>query len=142
MKNFVFGLSVLLVVHLGLNGQEIIKIQPINSTSTALKYPEAKSAVSKKDSSVTIRICTPSRSAQLAQNKPLFVFNYGEKQLKTTVQLYNNLDMNWISNINVLKDVSSISMYGPEGNNGVIIINIKPKFEKDFKKMMKAQKLI
>lgn len=139
MKNFIIILSVFLMTNLAVNGQEIIKTKPIEQIevkSPTFRYPEAKNGMPGKDTTINIRICSPSRAGHLAQNKPLFVVNYGKRQLKGKTPLLN-FNPNWISKIDVLKDEKSTEIYGLAGKNGVIIIQIKNEFVKDFKKLLK-----
>ena len=54
-------------------------------------------------------------------DKPLFIVDGKKKSLRDM----ENIDHQEIDNISVLKDSSSISIYGEAGKNGVIIINMK-----------------
>lgn len=139
MKNFILTLSVFLMANLVVNGQEIIKtksIDQIEVKSPTFRYPESKSGMPGKDT--TIRICSPSRAGHLAQNQPLYVIIYGNKQLKTLPSHpVMTFKPNWISKIDVLKDEKSTKIYGSAGKNGVIIIEIKDEFVRDFKKLLK-----
>lgn len=135
---------VFLVVNLVVNGQEIIKTKPITQIqikSPTIRPPEARSG--KPGNDTTIRICSPSRAGHLAQNQPLYVIIYGNKQLKTLPSHpVMTFKPNWISKINVLKDEKSIQIYGLAAKNGVIVIEIKDEFIKDFKKLLKKQESI
>lgn len=57
-------------------------------------------------------------------NEPLFILDGFE----TTLQVVNDLDINRIESITILKDAGSTAIYGSKGGNGVIVIEtIKPK---------------
>jgi TonB-linked SusC/RagA family outer membrane protein len=60
-------------------------------------------------------------------NEPLFILDGFE----TTLQVVNDLDINRIESITILKDAGSTAIYGSKGGNGVIVIEtIKPKVGK------------
>ena len=57
-------------------------------------------------------------------NEPLFILDGFE----TTLQEVNDLDINRIESITLLKDAASTAIYGSKGANGVVVIEtIKPK---------------
>lgn len=57
-------------------------------------------------------------------NEPLFVLDGFE----TTLQVINDLDINRIESITLLKDAGSTAIYGSKGANGVVVVEtIKPK---------------
>jgi TonB-linked SusC/RagA family outer membrane protein len=57
-------------------------------------------------------------------NEPLFILDGFE----TTLQVVNDLDINRIQSITLLKDAGSTAIYGSKGGNGVVVIEtIKPK---------------
>jgi TonB-linked SusC/RagA family outer membrane protein len=57
-------------------------------------------------------------------NEPLFILDGFE----TTLQVVNDLDINRIESITILKDAGSTAIYGSRGANGVIVIEtLKPK---------------
>ncbi|QHS59344.1 SusC/RagA family TonB-linked outer membrane protein [Chitinophaga agri] len=57
-------------------------------------------------------------------NQPLFILDGFE----TTLQVINDLDMNRVAAITVLKDAASTAMYGARAANGVVVIEtLKPK---------------
>jgi TonB-linked SusC/RagA family outer membrane protein len=57
-------------------------------------------------------------------NEPLFILDGFE----TTLQVVNDLDINRIESITILKDAGSTAIYGSKGGNGVVVIEtIKPK---------------
>ncbi|MDR1516541.1 MAG: SusC/RagA family TonB-linked outer membrane protein [Dysgonamonadaceae bacterium] len=57
-------------------------------------------------------------------NEPLFILDGFE----TTLQTVNDLDINRIESITILKDAGSTAIYGSKGGNGVVVIEtIKPK---------------
>jgi TonB-linked SusC/RagA family outer membrane protein len=57
-------------------------------------------------------------------NEPLFILDGFE----TTLQIVNDLDINRIESITILKDAGSTAIYGSKGGNGVVVIEtIKPK---------------
>ncbi|MDR0657377.1 MAG: SusC/RagA family TonB-linked outer membrane protein [Mediterranea sp.] len=57
-------------------------------------------------------------------NEPLFILDGFE----TTLQAVNDLDVNRIESITILKDAGSTAIYGSKGGNGVVVIEtIKPK---------------
>lgn len=148
MKNFIIILSVFLMTNLVVNGQEIIKtksIEQIEVKSPTLRHPEAKNGMPGKDSSITIRICSPSRAEMLARPQPLYVFNIGKYQYKIDGKemLINNklstISPQNIQSISIAKDKESISAYGDEGKNGVIIITFKDNKESNnFGKSLKS----
>ncbi|GHV38018.1 SusC/RagA family TonB-linked outer membrane protein [Bacteroidia bacterium] len=57
-------------------------------------------------------------------NEPLFILDGFE----ATLQVINDLDINRIESITILKDAGSTAIYGSKGGNGVVVIEtIKPK---------------
>lgn len=57
-------------------------------------------------------------------NEPLFILDGFE----TTLQTVNDLDINRIESVTILKDAGSTAIYGSRGGNGVIVIEtVKPK---------------
>jgi len=57
-------------------------------------------------------------------NEPLFILDGFE----TTLQVINDLDINRIESITLLKDAGSTAIYGSKGGNGVVVVEtIKPK---------------
>jgi len=67
--------------------------------------------------------------ASVASNQPLFILDGFE----STLQEINDLDVNRIESITLLKDAGSTAIYGSKGANGVIVIEtIKPKAGKLF----------
>lgn len=57
-------------------------------------------------------------------NQPLFMLDGFE----TTLSIINNLDLNRIESITLLKDAASTAIYGSKGANGVVVVEtIKPK---------------
>ncbi|MFC5283876.1 hypothetical protein [Pedobacter alpinus] len=89
-----------------------------------------------------IRICTPSRASLIKQ--PLFVINYGKKTYQHLNDSTNNNFANIISpqsiaSIYILKDKKAIEQFGDKAKNGVIIITIKNKNIKEFKKNLRQQ---
>lgn len=57
-------------------------------------------------------------------NEPLFILDGFE----TTLQTINDLDINRIESITLLKDAASTAIYGSKGANGVVVVEtIKPK---------------
>lgn len=62
--------------------------------------------------------------ASATSNQPLFILDGFESSLSEI----NDLDMNRIESITILKDAGSTAIYGSKGGNGVIVIEtIKPK---------------
>ena len=60
----------------------------------------------------------------ISSNLPLFVLDGFE----TTLQVVNDLDINRIESITLLKDAGSTAIYGSKGANGVVVIEtVKPK---------------
>jgi TonB-linked SusC/RagA family outer membrane protein len=57
---------------------------------------------------------------QSAPNQPLFILDGFE----TTLQRINDLDMNRISSVTILKDAGATAIYGSRGANGVIVIEL------------------
>jgi TonB-linked SusC/RagA family outer membrane protein len=57
-------------------------------------------------------------------NQPLFILDGTE----TTIQVINDMDINRIESITILKDAGSTAIYGSRGGNGVVIVEtVKPK---------------
>ncbi len=57
-------------------------------------------------------------------NQPLFILDGFE----TTLQYVNDMDINRIESITILKDAASTAIFGSQGGNGVIVIEtVKPK---------------
>ena len=69
----------------------------------------------------TIRICSPSRHSMA--NPPLFLLDGMEVAHLDSLKI----DPKDIASISVLKDKSSVAIYGKKGENGVIIITSKKK---------------
>lgn len=57
---------------------------------------------------------------QAAPNSPLFILDGFE----TTLQRVNDLDMNRIASVTILKDAGATAIYGSRGANGVIVIEL------------------
>lgn len=148
MKNFILALSVFLMANLAVNGQEIIKTKPIEQIevkSPTLRNPAAKNGAPGKDTTINIRICSPSRAEMLSRPHPLYVFNIGKYQYKIdgkemlTNNKLSNFSSKNIENISISKDKESIYAYEDEGKNGVIIITFKDNKESDdFSKSLKS----
>ncbi|MDR1783752.1 MAG: SusC/RagA family TonB-linked outer membrane protein [Dysgonamonadaceae bacterium] len=67
--------------------------------------------------------------ASVASNTPLFILDGFE----ATLQEINDLDVNRIESITILKDAGSTAIYGSKGANGVVVIEtVKPKAGKVF----------
>ncbi|HEY4289889.1 MAG TPA: SusC/RagA family TonB-linked outer membrane protein [Puia sp.] len=69
---------------------------------------------------------------QNANNQPLFIFNgsplsFGSDQAAAVLVMnfINNLNPADVENVVVIKGANGAALYGPEGSNGVIIINTK-----------------
>ena len=72
----------------------------------------------------TMDINTVKDEAAVSSNLPLFILDGFE----TSLQVVNDLDINRIESITVLKDAGSTAIYGAKGANGVIVIEtVKPK---------------
>ncbi len=54
-------------------------------------------------------------------NLPLFIMD----GFAVSLQVINDLDINRIANVTILKDASSVAMYGARGANGVVVIETK-----------------
>ncbi|MES2332028.1 MAG: SusC/RagA family TonB-linked outer membrane protein [Bacteroidota bacterium] len=54
-------------------------------------------------------------------NLPLFIMD----GFAVSLQAINDLDINRIANVTILKDASSVAMYGARGANGVVVIETK-----------------
>ncbi len=54
-------------------------------------------------------------------NQPLFILDGFE----TTLQIINDLDMNRVSAITILKDAASTALYGAKAANGVVVVETK-----------------
>lgn len=61
-----------------------------------------------------------------ANHEPLFIVN-GSIMGNSYSQVARMIDSNDIKSVSVLKDVSSTSVYGMQGQNGVILIKLKKK---------------
>ena len=63
-------------------------------------------------------------------NRPLFVVNAGGKSCTFTEDKdWQGINPEWIKKIDVLKDASATAIYGARGANGVIVIEIKKKYQ-------------
>ena len=63
-------------------------------------------------------------AAVSAANRPLFILNGFE----ASIQQINDLDVNRVESLTILKDAGSTAIYGAKGANGVIVIEtVKPK---------------
>ncbi|MDR0823832.1 MAG: SusC/RagA family TonB-linked outer membrane protein [Prevotella sp.] len=72
----------------------------------------------------TMNITSVLDDTSVNPNEPLFILDGFE----TTLQVVNDLDINRIESITILKDAGSTAIYGSKGGNGVIVIEtIKPK---------------
>jgi TonB-linked SusC/RagA family outer membrane protein len=72
----------------------------------------------------TINISSVFDDMSANPNEPLFILDGFE----TTLQIVNDLDINRIESITILKDAGSTAIYGSKGGNGVVVIEtIKPK---------------
>ncbi len=68
-------------------------------------------------------INTRSVNDQFAQdpNQPLFILDGFE----TTLQMINDLDMNRVASVTILKDAASTALYGAKASNGVVVVETK-----------------
>ena len=72
----------------------------------------------------TMNINSMKDEVAISSNLPLFILDGFE----TTLQVVNDLDINRIESITLLKDAGSTAIYGSKGANGVVVIEtIKPK---------------
>jgi len=72
----------------------------------------------------TVNITSVFDDVSVNPNEPLFILDGFE----TTLQVVNDLDINRIESITILKDAGSTAIYGSKGGNGVIVIEtVKPK---------------
>ncbi|MDR1342162.1 MAG: SusC/RagA family TonB-linked outer membrane protein [Prevotellaceae bacterium] len=72
----------------------------------------------------TMSITTVQDEAAAAANQPLFILDGFE----STLQEINDLDINRVESVTILKDAGSTAIFGAKGSNGVIVIEtIKPK---------------
>ena len=71
-----------------------------------------------------VDIGTVQDEAAINPNQPLFIMDGFE----ATLQEINDLDMNRVESITILKDAGSTAIYGSRGANGVVVIEtVKPK---------------
>ena len=66
---------------------------------------------------------TRSLNDQFSQdpNQPLFILDGFE----TTLQIINDLDMNRVASVTILKDAASTALYGAKASNGVVVVETK-----------------
>ena len=76
----------------------------------------------KKDTRIVIR-----GNATLDRKQPLFVLVYPDQEgeFRTTSAKVSNIDTERIESVNVLKGQAAKSLYGEDGENGVIVIKMK-----------------
>jgi TonB-dependent SusC/RagA subfamily outer membrane receptor len=85
--------------------------------------PNAKANISVRGGS-TMNITSILDDTSVNPNEPLFILDGFE----TTLQVVNDLDINRIESVTILKDAGSTAIYGFKGANGVIVIEtLKPK---------------
>lgn len=133
MKRLTLTILALMTSAFVINAQEIIKTKPIEQTqikSPTLIHPEAKSEISKKDSSVVITMYCGNTKLD-STKMPMYVFNIDKKQYKINgIEIIINKNIasvptNQIESINILKDKEATEIYGNDAKNGVIIIKFK-----------------
>ena len=131
MKNFILTLSVFFMVNFVVSGQEIIKtksIEQIEVKSPTLRHPEAKSEVSKKDSSVVITMYCGPRNLNKTQ-MPLYLIKNEEKYYKLNSENpLKGVDPNQLESIKVINKLEDAAKFGIEGQYGVILIGFKEEF--------------
>lgn len=72
----------------------------------------------------SMNITSVQAEAEASNNLPLFILDGFE----TTLQIINDLDVNRVESITILKDAGSTAIYGAKGANGVVVIEtVKPK---------------
>ncbi len=72
----------------------------------------------------TMNITSTFDDMSVNPNQPLFILD----GFPTTLQVVNDMDINRIESITILKDASSTAIFGSQGGNGVIVVEtIKPK---------------
>jgi TonB-linked SusC/RagA family outer membrane protein len=77
----------------------------------------------------TMSITTVRDEATVSANQPLFILDGFE----STLQEINDLDINRVESVTILKDAGSTAIFGAKGSNGVIVVEtIKPKEGKMF----------
>ena len=76
----------------------------------------------KKDTRIVIR-----GNATLDRKQPLYVLVYPDQEgeFRTTSAKVSNIDTERIESVNVLKGQAAKSLYGEDGENGVIVIKMK-----------------
>ncbi|MDR0421841.1 MAG: SusC/RagA family TonB-linked outer membrane protein [Proteiniphilum sp.] len=95
----------------------------ITENNLAGSNPNAMANISLRGGS-TINITNVLDDQTSNPNEPLFILDGFE----TTLETVNDLDINRIESITILKDASSTAIYGSKGGNGVVVIEtIKPK---------------
>lgn len=73
-----------------------------------------------------LRLTGSTKDVQRDSVRPLIEINYqGEKVSLGKFGNLNDLSPEWVSSITVLKDKSAVALYGKDGKDGVIIIELK-----------------
>lgn len=73
-----------------------------------------------------LRLTGTTKDVQTEPKKPFIEINYqGDKVPLGKFGNLNDLSPEWVSSITVLKDKSAVALYGKDGEDGVIIIELK-----------------
>lgn len=94
----------------------VVENNKIGSNPNALPTIELRGKTS-------INLSTTDVNNQFASdpNQPLFILN----GFPTTLEIINNLDMNRVASVTILKDAASTAMWGSKAANGVVVVETK-----------------
>ncbi len=117
------------------SGEDLNRTNPVNFL-TGLTGKVSGLVISSLSADMTAENNTMLRGMrsinQTANNQPLFILNgspmsFGSDHLSASMVMdfLNNLNPNDIESVTVLKGANGAALYGPEGVNGVILINTK-----------------
>ncbi len=75
-----------------------------------------------------------------AKASPLYFLKTDSVNVPLSAAAIQVMDKEWIESITVLKDKNAVDQFGPEGKDGVILIEIKPAQERTFLQTLKDPK--
>lgn len=136
--NYVFALPVLFLAITALSAPKLnakvvepeppVKIEIVghnNDTSTIETAPQIKSETKGEIKGITTIVKDGESRVQLrgveGDNHPLYIYN----GVKMSNEEFSKIQPDNIESVSVLKEESGVSLYGKEGENGVIIITSK-----------------
>ncbi|SFZ93945.1 TonB-dependent outer membrane receptor, SusC/RagA subfamily, signature region [Flaviramulus basaltis] len=104
--------------------ENVVVVNDIKSGNDLTTHLRGISGLRVQGSGSNAKITIRGANSFALTTEPLFVVD-GQRYTGTYNALYNDISVNNIKSINVLKDPASLGVYGSSGSNGVIEIKTK-----------------